>query len=66
MTANNSSFSTSKVDPPRGGAAGDFEALERLRKLAFMATVPEPNQRELFAALEGNEAGEDDAEGEAE
>lgn len=55
-----------KVDPLLGGAAGDFEALERLRKLAFTETVPEPKQRDLFAALEGNEAGEDGAKDEVE
>jgi hypothetical protein len=36
-----------KADALLGGAAGDFEALEKLRQLAFDEKVPKPVQREL-------------------
>lgn len=52
-----------KADALLGGAAGDFEALEKLRLFAFTEQVPAPIQRELFpievVAADG-EAEEDD------
>ncbi|HEY7423607.1 MAG TPA: hypothetical protein VH682_05125 [Gemmataceae bacterium] len=47
-----------KADALLDGAASDFEALEKLRRLAFTEQVPEPKQRELFPAEVGEEAGE--------
>jgi adenine-specific DNA methylase len=41
-----------KADPMLGGAASDFEALERLRQLAFGEKVPRPVQRDLFSTLD--------------
>ncbi|MFH1742480.1 MAG: DNA methyltransferase, partial [bacterium] len=37
-----------KEDPALAGASSDFEALERLRRLAFVDKVPEPKQELLF------------------
>lgn len=50
-----------KADALLGGAASDFEALEKLRRLAFTEQVPEPKQRELFPA-EVSEHDEEDGE----
>ncbi len=49
-----------KPDAHLAGAANDFEALERLRKLAFAETVPAPKVAEqvvmeLVDAAEDNE-----------
>ncbi len=38
-----------KPDPTLEGAASDFEALEKLRRLAFADKVPEPKPHEQFA-----------------
>jgi hypothetical protein len=35
-----------KPDPTLEGAASDFEALEKLRRLAFAEKVPEPKRPE--------------------
>jgi adenine-specific DNA methylase len=37
-----------KADPTLEGAASDFEALEKLRRLAFAGKVPEPKRAEQF------------------
>src|SRR5258708_6508883 len=39
-----------KADAFLGGAASDFEALEKLRQLAFGEKVPRPVQKDLFEA----------------
>jgi hypothetical protein len=50
-----------KPDPNLEGAASDFEALEKLRRLAFAERVPEPKrdeQMELALAAGDTEEGE--------
>jgi len=44
-----------KPDPSLEGAASDFEALEKLRRLAFAEKVPEPRRPEQIE-LELDEA----------
>jgi putative DNA methylase len=50
-----------KLDASLGGAAGDFEALEQLRKLAFAEQVPEPARQLLLpiATAEGDDTEEE-------
>jgi len=50
-----------KPDASLAGAANDFEALERLRKLAFAETVPAPKIAEQIP-LELPAAAEDEDE----
>jgi predicted AAA+ superfamily ATPase len=47
-----------KPDPTLEGAASDFEALEKLRRLAFTEKVPEPKRPEQLELLEAGEPGE--------
>ncbi len=51
--------SKKKPDLSLSGAANDFQALERLRKLAFAETVPTPNISEQIPR-EPVEAGDED------
>lgn len=53
-----------KADAFLGGAANDFEALEKLRQLAFSEKVPQPVQRELDfgPAPEGDADGEEEGD----
>jgi hypothetical protein len=52
------------VLPPVGGT--DFDALEKLRKLAFVDVVPESEQLRLFVEAAEEEGGGGEDEGEAE
>ena len=56
--------SKKKPDVNRSGAANDFQALERLRKLAFAETVPTPKMAvQEVLELVGDETGDvDDVE----
>jgi hypothetical protein len=52
-----------KLDPHLAGAANDWEALEKLRKLAFSEQVPEPLRQMVLTGEAGEAAGEiDDGE----
>ena len=51
-----------KPDANLAGAANDFEALERLRKLAFAETVPAPKiPEQIPLELPGADEQEEDA-----
>jgi hypothetical protein len=56
-----------KPDPSLEGAASDFEALEKLRRLAFTAHVPEPRLAEQYklalaeSGASGETGGEEDS-----
>ncbi len=52
-----------KKHPFLGGAASDFEALEKLGQLGFGEKVPEPAQGDLFSYLE-EAVSDSEAEGE--
>lgn len=53
-----------KLDASLSGASSDFEALEKLRKLAFAEQVPEPAKQLLLpiATSDGDDEGADDGE----
>lgn len=53
-----------KLDANLSGASGDFDALEKLRKLAFAEQVPEPARQLLLpiATAEDEDEGTDDGE----
>jgi adenine-specific DNA methylase len=52
-----------KLDANLAGASSDFDALEKLRKLAFAEQVPEPTKQMLLPiATEGDDEGNDDGE----
>jgi adenine-specific DNA methylase len=53
-----------KLDANLAGASSDFDALEKLRKLAFAEQVPEPAKQMLLpsATVEGDDEGSDDGE----
>ncbi len=51
-----------KVDPNIVGASSDFDALEKLRRLAFSEQVPEPVQKTLFDDLPDEDETEEDDE----
>lgn len=51
-----------KVDPNIVGASSDFDALEKLRRLAFSDQVPEPVQKWLFDDLANDDEESSDAE----
>ena len=52
-----------KVDPNLVGASCDFDALEKLRRLAFSEQVPAPVQKTLFDDLPDNGEEADDGRG---
>ena len=49
-----------KLDVNLAGASGDWDALEKLRKLAFAEQVPEPARQMLLPMAPGD--GEDEEE----
>jgi hypothetical protein len=51
-----------KIDPSLAAASSDFEALEKLRRLAFSEQVPAPVQKTLFESVAATDDDED-AEG---
>ena len=53
-----------KLEAHLAGAASDFDALEKLRKLAFAEQVPEPAKQLLLpiATAEDDDEGTDDGE----
>jgi hypothetical protein len=55
--------SKKKPDVNLSGAANDFQALERLRKLAFAETVPAPKiPEQMPLALDGSEQAAEEEE----
>lgn len=55
-----STSSGSKIDVHLEGASSDFEALEKLRALAFTVKVPKPDRQMMLTIFEREENDDDD------